>query len=295
MSAIRHPPSAVWNRPMRNLLGRLNARSPDDLARIAEFWGIPLPTRESSRHRQVGGLYRAMTDPRAVRDAWDRLGRPERAAMRFLVLGQEREVAIAELAAELEVDLAETRKIAARLYWAGILARDGDDASLPIGDAPRVFVPRELAQGFRRVNDEIEAGDLSDTPLRALLELLDDSELEEAATLWGIRVIPGLRRRDDLSRQLLQQVADPARVKGVAAKRSPIASRIWTHLRAEPNAAAVPLAAAAAAAELDPVAARVSAQLRIALAELEGALLVWHTYKSDGGRWLFIPLSLIHI
>ena len=48
---------------MRNLLGRLNTRPPDDLARIAGFWGIPLPTGEGTRHRQVGALYRAMTEP----------------------------------------------------------------------------------------------------------------------------------------------------------------------------------------------------------------------------------------
>lgn len=277
---------------MRNLLGRLNARPPDDLVRIAKFWAIPLPSGDGSRHRQVGGLYRAMTDPRAVRDAWDRLATPERAAVRFMVLGQERAVGIADLAAHLALDTTEARRVAARLYRAGIIARDGDDESLPLGDAPRVFVPRELAQGFRRVNDEIEAGDLSDTPLRALLELLDDAELEEAATVWGIRVIPGLRRRDDLARQLLQQVADPARVTGVAAKRGPVAARIWTRLRAEERGDAVPFAAAAAAAELDPGVARTAAQLRIALAELEGALLIWHTYRPDGSRWLFVPAEI---
>ncbi len=277
---------------MRNLLGRLNTRPPDDLARIAGFWGIPLPTGEGTRHRQVGALYRAMTDPRAVRDAWDALDEPQRAVVRNLVLGKERAVSLADIAVLLGTDEAEARKVATVLYRIGILTRDGDDASMPVGAAPQLFIPRELAQGFRRLQDEIEAGDLSKTPLRALLELLDDAEMEEAASLWGIRVIPGLRRRDDLARQVLQQVADPARVKNVASKRGPIAARIWARIRGEREHGGLALAEVAGAAGLDPAKARDAAQLRHALAELEGALLVWHTYRPDGSRWLFVPAEL---
>ena len=277
---------------MRNLLGRLNTRPPDDLARIAGFWGIPLPTGEGNRHRQVGALYRAMTDPRAVRDAWHALEEPQRAVVRNLVLGEERAVSLADVAGMLGTDEAEARQVATVLYRVGILTRDGDDASMPVGSVPQLFIPRELGQGFRRLQDEIEAGDLSKTPLRALLELLDDAEMEEAASLWGIRVIPGLRRRDDLARQVLQQVADPARVKNVVSKRGPIASRIWARIKEEREHGEIPLTEASSAAGLDPAKARDAAQLRHALAELEGALLVWHTYRSDGSRWLFVPAEL---
>jgi hypothetical protein len=34
------------------------------------------------------------------------------------------------------------------------------------------------------------------------------------------------------------------------------------------------------------------ARLRAALAELEGALLVWHAYRGDGARWLFVPSEI---
>ena len=34
------------------------------------------------------------------------------------------------------------------------------------------------------------------------------------------------------------------------------------------------------------------ARLRAALAELEGALLIWHAYQNDGTRWLFVPAEI---
>jgi hypothetical protein len=283
---------------MRNLLGRLNARPPDDLARIASFWGVQLAGSGApgSRHRQVGQLYRALTDPRAVRDVWERLATPERALVRLLALarsetGDESALTVAELAAGLDRSEDEAHTLAAGLYRVGILAREGDDAPLPVGVAPRLFLPRELAQLFRRVQDEIEAGDLSATPLRALLELLDDAELEEAATVWGLKVIPGLRRREDLSRQVLTQLA-AGRVEAVVAKRRADARRIWDRVRAEPAGQPVPLGEAARAAGLEPEEPRTARRLREALAELETALLVWHTYRPDGSRWLFVPAEV---
>jgi hypothetical protein len=279
---------------MRNLLGRLNARSPDELARIAAFWGVLLAGGPGGRHRQVGQLYRALTDPRAVRDVWDRLSAEERALVRLLALGEggdETALTVAEIAARLGVSEAEARRTAGSLYRAGIVVREGDDAELPPGVAPRLFLPRELAQLFRRVQDEIEAGDLSGTPLRALLELLDDAELEEAATIWGLNVIPGLRRREDLSRQILQQIA-AERIETVAARRRVDARKIWERVRAEPAAAPVPMAEAAGAAGLDSDGDRAVRRLREALAELETALLVWHTYRPDGSRWLFVPTEV---
>ena len=69
--------------------------------------------------------------------------------------------------------------------------------------------PKERDKAFRkfqRAQDELDAGDLSGTSLRVILETLDDTELEEAASKWGIRVIPGQRRRHDLIQQILRQV-----------------------------------------------------------------------------------------
>ena len=51
---------------VRNLAGRLNARSAEELSRIAGFWQIPVSGRE--RHSTVGQLYREMRDIRTARD-----------------------------------------------------------------------------------------------------------------------------------------------------------------------------------------------------------------------------------
>ncbi len=281
---------------MRNLLGRLNARPPDELAQIAAFWRVPVAARD--RRGLVGPLYRTLTDPRAVRAAWDRLAPNERDLVRFLALNEwpegEGPPTLAEIASRLGIPEPEARRTAVALYRAGILAREGDDDPLPVGTAPRLFLPRELALLFRRVQDEIEVGDLSGTPLRALLELLDDAELEEAAQLWGLRVIPGLRARTDLTEQLLRQVGDAERVAAVVAKRRRDAARIWERVRDAPDGAPVPLPGAAAAAGLDADGddPRMGQRLRAALAELETSLLVWHTYRPDGSRWLFVPVEI---
>ena len=62
---------------MRNLLGRLHARRLPELLRVAEAWNVPLYVE--SKSEVVGALYRAMTDPRTMRDVWERLDSAERA------------------------------------------------------------------------------------------------------------------------------------------------------------------------------------------------------------------------
>ena len=76
---------------MRNLLGRLHARPAGDLARIALFWRVPLG--DAARPSQVGTLYRAMVDPRAVRSVWDRLDPEAREMVRLLAVTDEQGVA----------------------------------------------------------------------------------------------------------------------------------------------------------------------------------------------------------
>ena len=58
-------------------------------------------------------------------------------------------------------------------------------------------------------------------PFSALLALLDDTELEQAASLWGVEVLPGLQDRDDLAGQIMQALEDPVRRKSVAGKPVP--------------------------------------------------------------------------
>lgn len=273
---------------MHNLMGRLHARGDDDLARIAEFWGV-----DAGRTRQslIALLFRVLSDPRAVRDAWQRLQADERAMVRALALApaDDAEPTVPQLAERLGVTEPAARETASRLYRFGILAREHDDDPLPVGEVPRLLLPRELTSLFRRVQDELDAGDLSSTPLRALLELLDDAEIEAAAAIWGIPVVPGLRGRADLGRRLLKQLGDPGRVADVVAGRGRDAARLWQVLRDEPAGAAVPLARAVADADLAGDEPRLVKRRRDALEELESVLLVWHSYRGAGERWLFVP------
>lgn len=273
---------------MRNLLGRLHARPAADLDRIAAWWGVPLG--RGDRGRGIGALYRALTDPIAVRDAWERLDPDDAAVVRVMAIGApERGVTVPEIAALLGCDPAAAREVAVRLYRHGLLARDGDEAELPIGELPRLILPRELALLFRRVLDEIDLGDRSGTPLRVLVEWLDDGEIDDAAAAWGLTTAPGTRHRTDVTRRLLRQVADPGRIARVVAALRPDARRLWEAVRDAPGGAPVPLAIAAAAAGLDADDAPGAARRRTALETLERSLLVLHTYGADGSRLLFVP------
>jgi hypothetical protein len=275
---------------MRNLLGRLHARRLPELLRIAEAWSVPLYVENKSE--VVGALYRAMTDPRTMRDVWNRLDPAERAMVIALADAPDSALAptVDELAARLGVAAADVRETALRLYRAGILFREGDDEPLPIGALPRLLLPRELALQVRRIHDEMAAGNLAHSPLRVLLELLDDVELEAAAKIWGLRTVPGVARRRDLAARLLRLINDPTRVERVVRGRGRDAVAVWKIVGAAPGP--VPLADVAAGVGLGGSDTVTVARLRAALAELEGALLVWHAYQNDGTRWLFVPAEI---
>jgi Helicase conserved C-terminal domain len=275
---------------MRNLLGRLHARRLPELLRIAEAWGVPLYVENKSE--VVGALYRAMTDPRTMRDLWDRLDPAERAVVIALADAPESALAptVDELATRLGVAAAEARETALHLYRAGILFREGDDEPLPIGVMPRLLLPRELALQVRRIQDEMAAGNLAQSPLRVLIELLDDAELEAAAKIWGLRTVPGVARRRDLAAKLLRLINDPTRVERVVRGRGRDAVAVWKIVSAAPEP--TPLVEVAAGVGLDGSDTVTVARLRAALAELEGALLVWHAYRGDGTRWLFVPAEV---
>jgi hypothetical protein len=272
---------------MRNLLGRLHARRLPELLRIAEAWRVPLHVENKAE--VVGALYRAMIDPRAVRDVWAGLDPGQRAIALALADAPEHAPAptVGDLAARLGMAEEPARETALGLYRMGILAREGDEEPLPIGVPPRLILPRELALHIRRIQDELAAGNLAQSPLRVLIELLDDGELESAARAWGLRTVPGVARREELAPRLLRLVDDRRRVERVVRSRGRDAAAIWRIVRAAPEP--VPLAEAAGKAGLAGTDAAAVARLRAALAELEGALLVWHAYHRDGSRWLFVP------
>jgi len=281
----------------RNLLGRLNYRTPDDLQRIAAFWQVPMPSGD--RGRQIGALYRAMTDVRFARDVWDRLVEPDREIVRELALRELAGSTVEEIGEFTGLRPSVVREAAIRLFHGGVLAREGDTQELPIGALPRLFLPREVSGMFRRVQDEIDAGDLSGNSLRIILETRDDPEIEEAAAAWGVRIIPGQRRRSELIQQIVRQVDAADRVATVSSTKSPLAAAIWTLARdAEPEAVplghAIDLASQRSTTPLsrDPI--RAGTAIRSALAELESALLVVHSYRRDGSRWLFVPHEVAH-
>lgn len=283
---------------MRNLLGRLNARTSDDLVRIAHFWQIPLPGNDRGRH--IGAVYRVMTDIRAARAVWAQLDGPARDIVFTLAMAETGPQSIAEIADRINATERETRDAAIRLFRWGLLAREGDSQELPVGAVPRLFLPRELGQDFRRVQDEMDAGDLSDNSLRVLLEVRDDPEIEETAEVWGIKVIPGLRRRHELIGEVLRQVGQPGRIERVAASLHPPAKKLWEVVRAAAADGPLPFDDAVAKAGLavpepsHPDHISAGARLRNALIDLETSLLVLHTYRNDGSRALFVPQEILH-
>ncbi len=275
---------------MRNLLGRLNARSAEELSRISAAWQVPVSG--SDKLGQVAQLYRALTDPTSARDLWSRLPEDERALITLLLSSDEAAIPLADLAAKLGQLEGDVRQIAARLYFKGIVVRIGDDDPLPVGEAPRLFLPREVGILFKRITDENAAGDVSQTPIATLLQSRDDRQIEEAAEHWGVRVIPGLRTREETLRQLLTNIGDPRRLPAVENRLRREASRIWPLVRDAVDGKPVTLAEVIASEGVVIEDPRQSQRFRDALAELEEKLLVWHTYKSDGSRWLFVPAEI---
>ena len=275
---------------MRNLLGRLHARRLPELLRIAEAWSVPLYVE--SKSEVVGALYRAMTDPRTMRDVWDRLTPAQRAMVTALTDASDAAVAptVDELAAHLGVDATEARETALRLYRIGILFREGDDEPLPIGAVPRLLLPRELALQVRRVQDEMAAGNLAQSPLRVLLELLDDAELEAAAKVWGLRTVPGVARRRDLAVRLLRLINDATRVERVVRGRGRDAVAVWKIVERRAWTGATGRrccgcgSGRAEHGHCRPVACRAGGAGR--------SLAGRHAYRSDGTRWLFVPAEI---
>lgn len=284
---------------VRNLLGRLNARSPGDIIRIAERWQVPLSGNDVRRH--VGALYRTMTDIRAARTFYAHLTPEPAAIIGSLALAPSGPRTLSEIAELISLPEDATRDAAVWLFHAGALAREGDRQELPIGVIPRLFLPRELEQVFTRVMDEIELGDMRQEALRSLMPVLDDGDIEEAARAWGLQIIPGLRGRDQLTEELLRLMDDPDRIKRVSGTLSQDGAALWEAVRdaseqdggmllTEALVTAGLLPSGAASARDAPGAARVLQ----ALQDVERRLLIWHSYDNDGRRWLFVPHEVRH-
>ncbi len=274
---------------MRNLMGRLNARSDEELQRIAAAWLLPGNARD--RPASIAQLMRAMTDLRATRDFWTRRSENEQQMITsFVADDSDRGSAVAELAAELGWDEAATRTTATRLYQAGVLATTARQQPAPVGETPRLILPRELSQLFARIQDERDAGDISMATPSTLLALLDDADIQRAAEIWGLEAIPGLRTRRELTEGLLELAAFPDRRAMVERTLGWDARRVLGLVAELPAGQTVPLSEISTALELDPAMPRAAERLRNALAELEESLLVWHTWLPGGERGLFQPV-----
>lgn|GEM_PF-819400 len=284
---------------VRNLLGRLNARSPGDIFRIAERWQIPLS--DNDVRRQVGALYRTMTDVRAARAFYAHLTPEPAAIVSALALASSELRTLSEIAGLISMPEDTTRDAAVWLFSAGVLAREGDRQELPVGAIPRLFLPRELEQVFTRVMDEIELGDMRREPLRSLMPILDDGDIEEAARAWGLQIIPGLRSRDQLTDELLRLMDEPDRVKRASGTLSQDGMALWEAVREASErdggmilAEALSVTGLLAPSATGPRDAPGAARVLLALQDVERRLLVWHSYDNDGRRWLFVPHEIRH-
>ena len=118
---------------MRNLIGRLNARSQTDLDRIAVAWRMIITAPDKAG--TVAQVIRTLTDIRAVRDAWWSLDDNDRALLS--VLSEAREpMAIESIAAATKTNEADTRSAATRSAAKRIGSPPGPSARQRAATAP---------------------------------------------------------------------------------------------------------------------------------------------------------------
>ncbi|MCA9833765.1 MAG: helicase-associated domain-containing protein [Thermomicrobiales bacterium] len=278
---------------MRNLLGRLHARTDEQRVEIAKLWRVSVFERDSRQY--IGRIYQVMTDIRAIRDTWTRLGETEHLIINQLSTENAVPLAFADLTRDLE-EKGGTQAVQNLLAW-GIISVDGDLTTLPQNDIG-LFIPGELMLLFRRVIEEQQAGDISDYSIRRLLEMRDDVELEISATKWGLRAMPGLKRRADVIAEILDAIPAPGRMDSVLSHLKQPAASIWRAMLAAEDADPQPYDAIIDRAGLTVAAAPLglavehATRLRGALEALENSLLVNHTWLPDGSRGFFVPEEL---
>lgn len=269
---------------MRNLLGRLLDRSPQELERIADYWSVDLAGRD--RFADVAALYRVMTDVWAVRDIQQALPPDGRALTRELLAAAGRPSEPAELTLLAGVDAEAGLDELRRLYAAGIASVESDET---VEATTRLFMPRELALVFERVLTEGEQAGLRDEPLDALLALATNVELEEAAGAWGARVTPGIHARAELEKLVRDHLTRPERVERLVSSLSAPARELWLALRGADGA--LPLDAGLPPERFAP------ARRRAVIAELARPLLIWFAVQPAAAgvdRLLFVPADVLH-
>jgi hypothetical protein len=267
---------------MRNLLGRLNARSTPDLSQIADYWHTPLAGRD--RLARISQLYRTMTRLPVVRAQWDSLDPGQKDVVRTLIQAGERGRTIDQISMDLGAEPEQIRSICIDLYEQGFIAYEGTASSLPVGEMPRLFVPLELAQAIRTADQELEAGDVSGKPFAELIQSRDDRDLFDAAAHWGIDVIPGVTTRQQVIAALSRSATTGSTRHALIDKLGGEVRAIWEKVRAVPSGTPVPVEQL-----LGPGNERTLYGRRNALNELEDRLLIWPTVLEGGVRAVFVP------
>jgi hypothetical protein len=270
---------------MRNLLGRLNARSTIDLSQIADYWQTPLAGRD--RLAQISQLYRTMTRLPMVRAQWDGLDPGQREVVRALIEAGDRGRTIDQISMQLGAEPEQIRAICVDLYEQGMIAYEGTASTLPVGESPKLFVPLELAQAMRRVDRELELGDISDKPFAELIRSRDDRDLFDAAAHWGIDVITGVTTREQVITGLTRAITAGSARHALVDKLGHEVRTMWEKLRAVPSGTPVPVEQLIGSGNN-----RTSYGRRNALNELEDRLLIWPAVLEGGVRAMFIPAEV---
>ncbi|HEX2281464.1 MAG TPA: hypothetical protein VHG52_06850, partial [Thermomicrobiales bacterium] len=272
---------------MRNLLGRLLERPNDELSRIAAFWEVDLHGRD--RYADVAALYRNMTDLWSARDAWNSLDTTSRSVIMALAAHDGSAVTPGIVASEIGLDAEETLKVLRRLYAIGIVSMEADDPEAHFEKRePELFLPREIGLVLRRVDEECRPTATLDLSLDDLLATVPYPEIEEAASLWGARVTPGVHARAELLNIVRENLERPERVSRFVNNLSGAARDLWARLKAEGGE--VLLSDAFGASAMNAPARR-----RV-LRELGNPLLVWHGYiESPDGlqRVVRVPSAIL--
>lgn len=272
---------------MRNLLGRLLERPGEELGRIARFWDVDLHGRD--RYNDVAALYRTMTDLWAARDAWQQLDDVDRTVIRLMDSHEGKAVTPDIVASETDIELENVQKILRRLYAFGIVSMEADHPEEHFEKrAPELFLPREIGMVLKRVDEEQRETEFEDDSLDALLATVFYPEIEEAATLWGARVTPGVHARAELVNIVRENLERPERVSRYINNLSGTARDIWARLKAADGL--LPVDGLFGGSKMNPAARR-----RV-LRELGNPLLIWHGYADspDGpARVVRVPGAIL--
>lgn len=269
---------------MRNLLGRLHDRAPQELAAIARFWEIDLRGRDA--HADAGQLYSALTDPWQFALAWERLSTTERAVVDTMADARAAMTA-AEIASLTEQPDLEMYQAVDRLYQAGFLysddlAGDGERQGMPV-DVPRFFLPREISHLSQRLETERARGSPAGESIEQLLDRLTDPELAEISEQMGRLVVPAVAIRADLLAAVVARLGDESYIRDAVRSLNPIATRLWRWLVEHSDETST--RPGTARRELGMSAS----ELRQALAALARRGLIWRSYAADGSLVLVVP------